>query len=51
MVITLTCSLGLTFFVIQATRRSWDYVATTLLFHFVLCCIGKWTVGCVAGWS
>ncbi len=24
----------------QATRRAWDYVVTTSLLHFVICCIG-----------
>eukprot|EP00798_Chlamydomonas_sp_ICE-L_P021347 gene21347-28282_t len=39
MVLTYCCSLGLTYFVVKATRKSWDYVATASVFHFVLCCI------------
>lgn len=38
MVLTFLCSLGSTFFVIGQTRKSWDYVVTTSLLHFVICC-------------
>jgi hypothetical protein len=41
MVITFTCSLGLTFFVVRQTRKSWDYVVSASVVHFVICCIGK----------
>ncbi|GAX79648.1 hypothetical protein CEUSTIGMA_g7089.t1 [Chlamydomonas eustigma] len=39
MVLTFTCSLALTYLVVKATRKAWDYVVTTSLFHFVICCI------------
>lgn len=41
MVLTFVCGLGLTFFVVRQTRRSWDYVVTTSIVHFVICCIGE----------
>jgi hypothetical protein len=41
MVLTYVCCLGLCYFVIKQTRKSWDYVVTTSLLHFVICCIGK----------
>jgi hypothetical protein len=40
MVLTLLCCLGLTYGVIKATRKSWDYVVTTSIIHLVLCIIG-----------
>lgn len=39
MVITFTVSLGLTMAIVRATQRSWDYVFTTSIVHFVICCI------------
>ncbi|KAG2482333.1 hypothetical protein HYH03_018721 [Edaphochlamys debaryana] len=39
MVLTFLCSLGLTYRVVAATRRAWDYVATCALVHLVLCII------------
>ena len=41
MVLTFVVSLLLTFFVVNATRKSWDYVVTTSLLHFIICCIGE----------
>lgn len=37
MVITYTLSIGLSFFVVKATRKSWDYIATASLLHLILC--------------
>ena len=45
MVLTFVCGLGLTFFVVRQTRRSWDYVVTTSIVHFVICCIGEALLG------
>ncbi|KAG2434008.1 hypothetical protein HYH02_012468 [Chlamydomonas schloesseri] len=39
MVLTYLCSLGLTYGVVKATRKSWDYVVTSSLVHWVLCII------------
>jgi hypothetical protein len=39
MVLTFTCSLSLTYLVVKATRKAWDYVLTTSILHFVICCI------------
>mmetsp|Transcript_27754 Transcript_27754/g.70752 ORF Transcript_27754/g.70752 Transcript_27754/m.70752 type:complete len:154 (-) Transcript_27754:889-1350(-) len=39
MVITYTLSLTLAFWVVRVTRKTWDYVITTSVFHFVVCCI------------
>ena len=40
MVITYTTCLGLTLFIVRATQRSWDYVTTTSILHFLLAIIG-----------
>ncbi|MEW5304450.1 MAG: hypothetical protein WDW38_010394 [Sanguina aurantia] len=37
MVITYTLSIGLSFCVVKATRKSWDYIATASLLHLILC--------------
>ncbi|KXZ43448.1 hypothetical protein GPECTOR_90g535 [Gonium pectorale] len=37
MVLTYVCSLGLTYGVVAATRKSWDYVFTSSLLHLILC--------------
>lgn len=39
MVLTYVCSLAMAFFIVGQTRKSWDYVVTTSLLHFVICCI------------
>uniref|UniRef100_A0A6U2HSI1 Protein SYS1 homolog n=1 Tax=Chlamydomonas euryale TaxID=1486919 RepID=A0A6U2HSI1_9CHLO len=39
MVITYLSTLALAFIVIKQTKRTWDYVATTTLIHFVICCL------------
>mmetsp|Transcript_72846 Transcript_72846/g.147386 ORF Transcript_72846/g.147386 Transcript_72846/m.147386 type:complete len:154 (+) Transcript_72846:245-706(+) len=39
MVLTYLLCLALAFFVVKQTKRTWDYVATTSLLHFVLCCL------------
>lgn len=44
MVITYTLSIGLSFFVVKATRKSWDYITTASLLHLILCIISEWLV-------
>ena len=39
MLITYVLVLPLAYFVVHATKKSWDYIFTTTIFHFVLCCI------------
>jgi uncharacterized membrane protein (DUF106 family) len=39
MVITYVLVLPLAYFVVRATKKSWDYICTTSILHFVLCCI------------
>jgi len=39
MLVAYIASLGLAYFVVAATRRSWDYVITTSIVHWVLCCL------------
>ncbi|PNG99018.1 hypothetical protein TSOC_015213, partial [Tetrabaena socialis] len=39
MVLTYFSCLGLAYGVVQATRRSWDYVVTSSVVHLVLCVI------------
>lgn len=41
MVLTFTCTILLTYLVVRATKKAWDYVLTTSIVHFVLCIIGK----------
>lgn len=40
MVLTYTLCLGLTYWVVRCTRKSWDYVVTSSILHLVLCIIG-----------
>lgn len=42
MVITFCLCIALAFYVVAATRKTWDYLATLSLVHFVICCIGEW---------
>lgn len=39
MVLTYTLCLGLTYWVVRCTRKSWDYVVTSSILHLVLCII------------
>lgn len=39
MVLTYTTSLLLTYGVVKATRKSWDYVVTTSIVHLIVCII------------
>lgn len=39
MVITFVLVLPLAYFVVRATKKSWDYICTTAILHFALCCI------------
>ncbi|KAG1673076.1 hypothetical protein FOA52_013145 [Chlamydomonas sp. UWO 241] len=39
MVLTYLCCLALAFFVVKQTKRTWDYVMTTTLLHFVITCL------------
>ncbi len=41
MVLTYTCCLGLTYGVIRATRKSWDYVVSSSVLHLLLCIISE----------
>mmetsp|Transcript_839 Transcript_839/g.1264 ORF Transcript_839/g.1264 Transcript_839/m.1264 type:complete len:153 (+) Transcript_839:203-661(+) len=38
MVLTFIASFGLAFWVVRATRKTWDYLLTTSLVHFIICC-------------
>ncbi|GLI63645.1 hypothetical protein VaNZ11_006643 [Volvox africanus] len=39
MVLTYICCMGLTYGVVKATRKSWDYVVTSSVLHLLLCII------------
>ncbi|EFJ46786.1 hypothetical protein VOLCADRAFT_92949 [Volvox carteri f. nagariensis] len=39
MMLTYTCCVGLTYGVVGATRKSWDYVVSSSLLHLLLCII------------
>lgn len=39
MVLTYTLTLGLTYQIVRVTRKSWDYVCTTTIVHWLLCII------------
>eukprot|EP00200_Dunaliella_tertiolecta_P001440 CAMPEP_0202349856 /NCGR_PEP_ID=MMETSP1126-20121109/7169_1 /ASSEMBLY_ACC=CAM_ASM_000457 /TAXON_ID=3047 /ORGANISM="Dunaliella tertiolecta, Strain CCMP1320" /LENGTH=100 /DNA_ID=CAMNT_0048941727 /DNA_START=646 /DNA_END=948 /DNA_ORIENTATION=- len=39
MVITYVLSLLLAYYVVRATKRTWDYMITTSFIHWVICCL------------
>lgn len=41
MVVTFVLCLGLAYWVVAVTRKTWDYLVTASTFHFVVCCIGE----------
>lgn len=40
MVLTYLCCVAVAYWVVRVTRKTWDYMTTTSLIHFALCCIG-----------
>ena len=39
MVIVYALNLPLAYYVVRATKKSWDYILTTSIIHFVLVCV------------
>jgi hypothetical protein len=42
MIVTYITALAVCYWVVAATRRSWDYLTTTSILHWVLTCAGEW---------
>ena len=39
MAITYVLSIGIIFFIVQSTRKSWDYALTISFVHWIVCCV------------
>lgn len=39
MAMTYVLSIGIIFFIVQSTRKSWDYAVTISFVHWIVCCV------------